>query len=500
MNRIKHLWNQFKNWYKKASTRKKIFFWIASVVGLLIIFSIIKGNPPKVEVETVRQQDLARTVLASGTVVSSTDLSLSFQAADVVRSIRVSVGDKVTEGQILATLDSRDESASYTKARGQLLGAEASYRKVLEGASSEEVAVAEVELANAKRTQDKLVENARRKLFSNDLIAKADSSDIDSEAPVISGTYNGTEEGEYRISFYRSTGEIKFTGLEQGVATVSKFPQPFGTKGLLITFPGNGYGYGDEWTVEIPNRDSENYTANLNAYQAALADRDEAITNAEARLNLEKATARTVDVDAALAEVLTARGAVEAAQAEIEKTIIRAPAAGTITRVDLRLGELIETNESVITLQDIGNLYLEADINESNITNIAIGQPVSVTYDALGKGVTYNAQVSSVDLGATVVDGIVNYKIKALVTDITQIKPGMTANLSIQTAFVPNVLVIPTRVITEENGEKSVQIITDERRMKTEKRVITTGLRGDGGLTEVTSGLTAGEKIAFIPQ
>jgi RND family efflux transporter MFP subunit len=213
---------------------------------------------------------------------------------------------------------------------------------------------------------------------------------------------------------------------------------------------------------------------------------------------VKRANARQSDVDLALADILTAQAAVDAANAALEKTIIRAPADGTVTRIDIHVGDLVEANKPVIVVQDVSNMYIEAEVNESNVASVSIGQSVTVTYDAL-TGQTFNATVSSVDLSPTVNDGIVNYKLTALITDIASVKTGMTANLSIQTAYKPEVLVIPDRVITETDGAKTVEVYTDERRGKTEMRTITTGLRGDGGLIEVISGLTEGERIRFSP-
>ncbi|HSE56836.1 MAG TPA: biotin/lipoyl-binding protein, partial [Candidatus Paceibacterota bacterium] len=188
MHTIQNKWRQVRAWYGILSLRKKVFFWIGIAIGVLIIVSILKGKPSTVQVETVRRQDLARTVLASGKVVSSTDLALSFQKGDIVRSVRVSVGEKVQSGQVLATLDASEESAALTKAKGGLLAAEAAYRKVLEGNSDKEITVAQIAF-----------ENARRKLLSSDLVATPESIESADEAPVLSGTYNGTEEGEYRL-------------------------------------------------------------------------------------------------------------------------------------------------------------------------------------------------------------------------------------------------------------------------------------------------------------
>lgn len=468
------LFSKLKLWWKRQRTLAKA----GMIIGVIVILLIaLGGKKEEAVIETAVRQDLVRTVAASGTVVSTTDLALSFQKTDLVRSVNVAVGQRVYKGQILATLSNASEAAAVQSARGSLLAAEARYAKAQQGASGEEIRVAEVALANARRT-----------LFSDDLVAEDDAGSA-TGAPVITGTYNGSSEGQYVIEFDRSINDVRYSGLESGRISVGTNPVPLGTKGLLIAFPATSTrGIGDEWFIKIPNKDGANYTTNLNAYNDALAN-----------LELKKNVAPT-DLDVARADIESARGSLASAQAEFEKTVIRAPADGTITKVDLKLGELAETFEPVITLQDVGNLYVEASVNESSISNVALGQPVSITYDALGKAMVFASTISSIDLGATVTDNIVNYKVKAVVPDPSLVRSGMTANLSIQTAFAPGVIVVPERVIAEQDGQKTTKLLVDERKGTTRTVAVSTGLRGDGGLVEITAGLSEGDRVVFTAE
>jgi multidrug efflux pump subunit AcrA (membrane-fusion protein) len=470
MKFLKHTWLRVSGWWGRRRLRTKLGIILLVVIALMVVLGNRKSEPV---IETVTKQDLARTVSATGTVVSTTDLSLSFQQNGTVSSVRVAVGDKVVKGQVLATLSAGDEYASLTSAQGALLAAQARERKVSEGSSDE--AVRKVTIA---------LENARRTLYSEDLVARYEDNTTDAARdPRIAGVYRGTTEGTYRVSFESSVNQVRYSGLEQGTVTVSKAPVPLGTKGLTIAFPANKsqYSVGDSWEIDIPNTSGASYAANLNAYRTA-----------EAELEEVKANARSADVDVAHADVVSAQGGVQAAQAAVEKTIVRAPASGTVTKVDIKLGDLAESFDPVITVQDIEHLYIEADVNESDVSNIQVDQPITITYDAFGKSTSYSAAVTSIDLAPTVVDGIVNYKLNAQIERSDTIRPGMTANLSIQTAFVPNVLVIPERVIKDGN---TVTVIDAEG--NEEIRTVTLGLRGDGGLVEVTSGLSEGEQVLF---
>lgn len=470
---------RIQTWWAGQSTKKKIGI-IAVIV--VVLFALLRHGTTNTGaiIETVKRQNLERTVAASGTVVSSTDLSLGFEQSKMVSDIRVFVGDKVKKGQILATLSNGTEQASVTSARGALLAARARYNKVLEGSSNEEIALAKVQ-----------VENARRKLLSDGLVAKPESADYSDTTPIISGTYIGSE-GQYRIELnVLGQNELEYSGIERGVTKASDTTlEPLGTKGLFIQFPSGSrtsFTQGSVWTIAIPNTETTTYTAN----KADLAEK-------EATLAIKQASARQPDVDAALADIVTAQAALDSAIANYEKTILRAPADGTVTVIDTKVGEISQVGKSVISLQDISNLYLEANVNESSIKNITVGQPVTVTFDAFGTD-TYHATVSSIDPAATITDNVVNYKIKALLADTMNIRPGMTANMTILTAEAPNVLVIPDRVITTKDGKSTVDRLTADTSDKATPVEITTGLKGDGGLVEVQSGLVEGDRLVWTP-
>lgn len=509
--KIKKNFSSVKDFYKRHPKR----FWVVGIVVIFILISFIRGGSKEtVTIVPVSRTDLKETVLATGQVTSNTDLDLSFSTSDVVQSIAVSVGSKVYKGQVLATLDNRDEYAT-------LKSAQAKYQKVVEGASNEEIAVAQAQLdsaksdlVNARNTQNTLLENARRDLMNTDLTPTL-SSGTTTTPPTVTGTYTGQDEGYYSlvVNLTSGSGYFTYTGVESGRGDISSDrPMPLGTKGLFIQFPSAYSSYsGNVWKVLLPNTASTTYLADYNAYQSAQSTHDSAIASAEAlvkereaNLALKKAAARTADLDVAEADVLSASVA-------YEKTILRAPASGTIVQVDTKIGELVTAQKEVMVLQDVGNLYVEAKINEANIAKILLDQVVDMTLDAFGPQVHFTGTVVHIDPSATTDDGVVNYKIKASIQDpacndtaqcasyLPIIRPGMNANMTIVASETPNVLAIPKAAITTEaDGQTMVNVITNEKRKKYMARAITTGKEGDGNLIEITSGLAEGEKIALI--
>ena len=524
--------NKFTEFFKKHFTKKRMIWGsLALILILAIIYFVTKGQnvASKIQTDTVKKQDIKLTVLTTGQVVSSTDLNLGFKVSGNVQSIKVKEGDKVTTGQILATLSQSDQVATLTQARGALASANANYQKVLAGASSEDVALsqaaldaAHATLAGAKKNltdvqaqQETLVNNAYNTLINTGLDAIKNFNTLSSLNITVTGNYTGSAQGQYKIRIQGSGTFFSFVATSPdgvdlvGPNVIANVPYSIGN-GLYITFSSITQVYGNEaWTIDIPNTHSPSYIANLNAYNAALQTKQTAITTAEnavttaqgnydqaaATLNLKRAQARPADVAAAQAQILSAEGQVQAASASLENTIIRAPANGTITSVDVKVGELAPAQQEVIVLQDISNLHVEADVSEANIAQLKPDQSVDLTFDALGPTRTFQGKIQSINPGATVVSGVVNYKVTVGVDNIADIKPGMTANMTILVAQKQGVLTVPQRAVITHDSKNFVRIIDDPIKKTYHEVEVQTGLEADGGIDEVTSGLTEGQTI-----
>lgn len=512
----KEFFTKVRVFIQTRTLRQKIWYGIgiALVAGIVVLVAKPADTSALVHTDTVKNTSLKQTVLATGQVESKTDLRLSFGATGIVRSVRVSVGDIVSQGAVLATLDQKNQLADVTQARGTLLSAEARYKKILEGASNEEIDVAEkavesaqANLVSVQKQQDVLVESARRILYSTNLVAES-TSDTNPTAPTISGSYGSSVSGTYDIKIYKNSNNSYFvaSGLESFSGNISiTTAKPLGSRGLFIQLPTNFFTEATDntnWKIEVPNTKSSSYSTNYNTYQSALQNRDAAIQAATSalnqrmsELNLKKASARRADLEAVEADVVSARGQVERAQANLEDTIVRAPASGTITTVDIKLGELAQALKQALVLQDVGNLHLKANINEANVSSIQKGQIIDVTFDALGQDKHYQARIDSIDPSSTIISGVVNYSVTAVLDKLAEIRPGMTANMTIQIAHKDNVLSVPLRAVLEHDEKKFVRKITNTKKKTYEEIPVITGLEADGGLVEIQSGLVEGDEI-----
>jgi membrane fusion protein, macrolide-specific efflux system len=106
--------------------------------------------------------------------------------------------------------------------------------------------------------------------------------------------------------------------------------------------------------------------------------------------------------------------------------------------------------------------------------------------------------VTEVGKVADASSGVATYPVTVAFSDTTgDFNPGATASVVITYAQKANVVQVPTRAITATNGASTVTLSTDGKEGgKTETRTVTTGL-ASGGMTEITSGLKAGEQVVI---
>jgi uncharacterized membrane protein YgcG len=130
-------------------------------------------------------------------------------------------------------------------------------------------------------------------------------------------------------------------------------------------------------------------------------------------------------------------------------------------------------------------------LSESDISKAKVGQPATVSLDALA-GVELAAHVSAISTVGTSSSGVVSYN-ATLTLDQTnsQVKPGMSASASIVVAQAQGVNV-PNSAIT---GTGSIATVTLDKNGKKTQQQVAVGLRGTSR-TQIVSGLSAGDQIA----
>lgn len=503
--------------------------WIPLILVVLVVLGVSyqskKNSLPTYSQEEVKKQDLMQTVSATGTVKSAEEINLNFKTSGKINKVYVKVGDKVKVGDSLVSLESNDASATILSARANLKQAEAALAKLKFGAQTEDVAVtqasveaAKTSLANARQsytntvsTQAQNVANSFAQLMGLPAQAIPARENISTATLSITGTYNGKDKGVYTIRLDNPvTLTYSLSGLETdyGKDGSRTAPTPLGTKGLYVQFSSTGtLNANDVWTIELPNSLSTSYSTYQSAYQSALTTQkqtvdaaeaavkqaEQTLAQTEAQLNLKTAPARSYDILSAEAAVASAQASLLRASNDLSDRTITAPVAGIITKVNSEVGETNSMTQPVMVLLADSKQEIKVQVPESDIAKLKVGQSADITFDALGSNEHFTGHVAFIDPASTVIQDVVYYEVTVLFdSNDERIKPGMTANVDVESGRKNDVLVVPLRAVKYDNKKPYVEVLTGEQLARKDVEI---GLKGDDGLVELISGLNQGDKV-----
>ncbi len=203
--------------------------------------------------------------------------------------------------------------------------------------------------------------------------------------------------------------------------------------------------------------------ADMERAQAALDDSQTKKQRAQAlfeqglvpRADLDTAdsTARQAQASrlAAQAELVQARAALNQNRVNLDHTVITAPVDGIVISRNVDVGQTVAASMSAPTLfviaQDLTEMQVQASVNESDIGRIQAGQAVTFRVDAY-PGDVFAGTVAQVRLQPQVVQNVVSYTTVINVPNPDgKLKPGMTANVSIEIARADDVLAVPNAAL-----------------------------------------------------
>lgn len=465
--------------------------YIAGGIGLVIIiilgFVVFGGGNGDQETVSVVRRDVTEEVRIAGTVEARIVSDLGFEASGIVRNVAVEVNDAVYRGKTLVSLGLGTLGAELQSAQAAL---------AIKRAENSNTSI---NIDAIREKHDTLVVNSHIELLSNDLVAEPKSDTYTQVPPTISGRYDG-KEGTYKFTVRSATqvgeSELFVFDMEdvEPIEVEKTGSTPLGSHGLFVTFPTAPNNYRDTtWYVEIPNVKSDSYASNYSAYQDALRERDRAIDEAEAQLRAEGAGSSVAEAELSQAEAEVAR-----IQALIGQRILSAPFDGIVTAVDVDPGESVSANDPVVSLISNDGFGVEVDLPEVDSIKVRVGNPVSITLDALSTE-TFTGSVVSVSRGETLVDGVSVYEARiALDAEDERIVSGMTADVSIETNKRTAVLAIPARAIKYREDGTPFVTVKDLETEDTEEKEIVVGLRGSDGFTEITAGLAEGDSVIIV--
>jgi HlyD family secretion protein len=426
---------------------KKQKVWIAVGASVVVIIALVlviasirsqnSSSTAAYQTTTVQRGTLISSVEGTGSVASISSANLTWQTSGQVEQVNAQIGNQVKAGDVLASL--LPDSQTQTSLKSSLVTAQENLAELTspEAIANAKLAVttAESGVINAQTVlnnqqywkNDALIQN----YYASYVIAK-DNLDKAQTA------YDDAKVGDYINNADEAEAYQRLYNAQQAYKTAQYYYSLYSQKPT--------------------QRQLDEAQANLDLAKATL-------TNAQTYL--EALTGGEIPADAtgtSLLKLKQARLAVQSAQENLQENLdsteLTAPFNGTITQVDVVPSVDVSAGTAAFRIDDLTNLVVAVQVIEIDINSIKIGQPATITFDAIPNK-TYNGKVVKADLAGTVGQNSVNYTVTVKVTDAdAKVRPGMSANVSITTNQVANAMLVPsTAILTDSNGKPYVTLV-----------------------------------------
>lgn len=473
------------------SRKKKIIIAVSAVavLALVIIISVFASRKEESEVTTVKievRPELRQTVTASGEVRPIRYIKLTSEVQGRIEEIYVNAGDIVTQGKPLIRIDptqlQSNQEAQWAAAQASISDVQAARNAV--SSAQQGLVVAEAAVSQARQQ----------------LVA----------------VQNSVERAQVDLNTARRELKRNADLIEAGVASRleydtarDRFDQ---AKIALDTARAN---------LESQKIAVQEAVERANQQRIAVRDARTGIKTSEMRASQQQALLRGQSSQRSKATQLS-------------------PLNGVIADIPARVGEFAVaglSTTSLMTIADMSTINVEVNVDETEISNVEVGQPVKVKVDALGeKEITAVVTqknplaVSKSDtqggLSARVnVQEAKEFKVTVELKDLpdevrNSLRPGMSATATITTKVKNNVVAVPLEAIVEKapnapaspaatvagttpnpataekpKNLKGVYIIEGSKVRFVE---VTTGITGEADI-EITSGVQAGMEIVRGP-
>jgi HlyD family secretion protein len=196
-------------------------------------------------------------------------------------------------------------------------------------------------------------------------------------------------------------------------------------------------------------------------------------------------------------DLAAAEARVAAAEATLNQAHLTAPFDGVITRILNKPGDQAAPGSPALRLDDLSRLLVDVEVSEVDINQIQMSQPALLTFDSI-LGKEYHGQVVEVASVGEEVQGVVNFGITVELTDADeQVKPGMTASVTITVSELSGVLLIPNQAVRTVDGERVVYVLRGGVQAPVP---VTLGRSSDTSSELLEGDLQEGDPIVLNPQ
>lgn len=386
--------------------------WKFSILVVLILLgaqlvSGCQGSTVTPTAETVSDEGFTPVVSATGVVVPEQWTTLSVASPGSVSKLLVSEDEKVSTEQVLLKLDGEDQlQAAISAANFELVSAQEALDALYKN-PEKRAALAAQGIVDAQRA----IDDAKKRL--DNLISDADPDDID----------------QARASVVLAKDQLDKA--MEDFAPFEKKPEDNLTRAVLLSRVAQTRDLYEAAVRRFNNLVGDANALDMQEAQSDLALAEAQLVTAQRDYEILKAGPDPDNVAMAEARLASAKDQLSAAQAALKDLELRAPFDGTISEVNVRQNEWVVPGQPLMLLADLSNMQVETtDLNEIDVAQVDVGDPVTVTFDAL-PGIEVEGEVVEISPKSSTGAGV-NYKVLVKLTEIPpQLRWGMTAFVDI---------------------------------------------------------------------
>lgn len=483
------------NWYGKKTVIAVII--VAVILAFFGIKKLTTSTPDEVTVTSqkatvsvfpVTELADSNSVNLIGTVSSLNEAKILSEASGRVTSVNTKLGASVSAGSVIATLENSSQRAAVVQAEG-------SYEAALAGAAQSDVGVNEAEIALTSSKNSAV--NVYRSAYSTSASVLTDSIDkifTDPKASTPGVRIGGTS---YTQSLNSARVALQ-TVMPAWKAEVDTISANDNLDNLLSSARNNVLQVLSLVDTSILLVNSNNNTSNLSdselsalsiefaGARATLNGILSSIDNAKTSLNTAEDTLERIklggtnsNVSSANAQVKIALGSLQAARANLAKTIIRTPISGTVNELSVKTGDYIGSFAPIAIIANNKALEITTFLNGNDSALVSVGETVKINNDSEGIITKISPAVNAVTGKTEVVIG----------TESSELKNGDTVTITLKnstpTATISDVIRIPLTAVKLTSNKSFVFTVTDNKLVAHE---IILGVP-NGDMVEVVSGI-----------
>jgi len=534
---------------------------IVLVAGTLVACTTSSG-PPAPPTARVQRTSVTTAVSSSGSLTAVTEQNLGFLKGGQIKTVDVKVGQKVTAGAVLATVDDAPARHVLEQQQGQLASQQAALTRLVNATTvtgaqnttdqAGEILGATQDQASAQVDADQSAVDRAEKQLDFDKDARDDIQDQLDQAEKACAASGGTPSSTSVDTSGLLSGILGQTdsdgdGNDDSAAERKKRLQAAlkaagSLAGSLVSSAASSANPACSQVATLQSAETQaerQVEASKTALDAAQNKRD--VDEAAGRVQVENARQGLVtaqnNLDSASTDrpsliaqqrglVASSQAAVAAAQKDVDDTVLRAPADGTISAVNGAVGEVLAPSAGTtalapgsegaipgagssangsagvvtrpggtqfIVFNNVDTFEAVVPFEESDAVRVAPNQRVDVRFDAI-PDLTLPGTVVGVSPSASALSGVISYYATVgLSQSDPRLRNGLTAQASVVTDELRDVLAVPNAAIHRQGGRTQVTVQQFDGQRVVD---ITPGVVGDT-YTQVLSGLSEGDEVVL---